>query len=52
MIKETASIHDFDFALICDYDSRLERQGPGSPEAIPKALSFSATRALRIASNR
>lgn len=33
-------IHDFDFNLICDFFSNLERQGPGSPEMTLKALSF------------
>lgn len=40
MSEEVASIHDFDIALICKYFSNLERQGPGSPEATIKALSF------------
>jgi len=34
------SIHDFDFSLICEYFSTLERQGPGSPEATIQALGF------------
>ncbi len=34
------SIHEFDFNLICEYFSSLERQGPGSPETTIKALSF------------
>jgi len=34
------SIHEFDFNLICEYFSSLERQGPGSPEVTLKALSF------------
>ncbi len=34
------SIHDFDFNLICEYFSNVERQGPGSPEVTLKALSF------------
>ncbi|MEE4607461.1 MAG: methyltransferase domain-containing protein [Desulfobacteraceae bacterium] len=34
------SIHEFDFKLICEYFSRLERQGPGSPEVTIKALGF------------
>lgn len=29
-----------DFDLICDYYSRLERQGPGSPEMTKKALGY------------
>jgi ubiquinone/menaquinone biosynthesis C-methylase UbiE len=40
MSNEDTSIHDFDFGLICEYFSHIERQGPGSPEATLKALSF------------
>ncbi|MDX1283657.1 MAG: class I SAM-dependent methyltransferase [Draconibacterium sp.] len=40
MSKESTSIHDFDFSLICEYFANLERQGPGSPEITLKALSF------------
>jgi ubiquinone/menaquinone biosynthesis C-methylase UbiE len=40
MSNENSSIHDFDFSLICEYFSTIERQGPGSPEATLKALSF------------
>ena len=40
MSDEHKSIHDFDFKLICEYYSGLERQGPGSPEVTIKALSF------------
>jgi ubiquinone/menaquinone biosynthesis C-methylase UbiE len=40
MSKENTSIHEFDFSLICEYFSSLERQGPGSPEITIKALSF------------
>ena len=40
MSNENKSIHEFDFNLICEYFSRLERQGPGSPEVTIKALSF------------
>ncbi len=40
MNKENKSIHDFDFNLICEYFSNIERQGPGSPEVTIKALSF------------
>lgn len=40
MSNENKSIHDFDFNLICEYFSSIERQGPGSPEATLKALSF------------
>lgn len=40
MNEENKSIHEFDFNLICEYFSALERQGPGSPEVTLKALSF------------
>lgn len=40
MHKENKSIHEFDFNLICEYFSSMERQGPGSPEVTVKALSF------------
>jgi hypothetical protein len=40
MEKEERAIHDFDPALICDYFGRLERQGPGSPEATMRAAGF------------
>lgn len=40
MSNENKSIHEFDFSLICDYFSSLERQGPGSPEITIKALGF------------
>jgi len=40
MSNEIKSIHEFDFDLICEYYSSLERQGPGSPEVTIKALSF------------
>jgi SAM-dependent methyltransferase len=40
MSNENKSIHEFDFSLICEYFSSLERQGPGSPEVTIKALSF------------
>jgi len=40
MSNEIKSIHEFDFNLICEYYSGLERQGPGSPEISLKALSF------------
>lgn len=40
MSNENKSIHEFDFNLICEYFSSMERQGPGSPEATVKALSF------------
>jgi ubiquinone/menaquinone biosynthesis C-methylase UbiE len=40
MSDEIKSIHEFDFNLICEYFSSIERQGPGSPEVTIKALSF------------
>jgi ubiquinone/menaquinone biosynthesis C-methylase UbiE len=40
MNNDSKSIHEFDFNLICEYFSSLERQGPGSPEVTVKALSF------------
>jgi SAM-dependent methyltransferase len=40
MSDKNKSIHDFDFELICEYFSSIERQGPGSPEVTIKALSF------------
>ncbi|MBF0407492.1 MAG: class I SAM-dependent methyltransferase [Candidatus Riflebacteria bacterium] len=40
MSDENKTIHEFDFELICEYYSSIERQGPGSPEVTLKALSF------------
>ena len=40
MSNKNKSIHEFDFNLICEYYSGVERQGPGSPEVTIKALSF------------
>lgn len=40
MCAENKSIHEFDYKLICEYYSSLERQGPGSPGVTIKALSF------------
>ena len=40
MSDDNKTIHDFDFNLICEYFSLIERQGPGSPEVTIKALSF------------
>lgn len=40
MSNENISIHGFDFNLICEYFTNLERQGSGSPEVTLKALSF------------
>ncbi len=42
MSNESRSIHEFDFSLICEYFSGIERQGPGSPEVTSKALSFTS----------
>lgn len=33
------SIHDFDFNIICEYFSCLDRQGPGSDMMTRKALN-------------
>ena len=51
MSNENKSIHEFDFNLICEYFSSMERQGPGSPEVTVKALSFidNLTKESRIA---
>lgn len=40
MNDENKTIHEFDFNLICEYFSGLDRQGPGSVEVTLKALSF------------
>ena len=40
MGNEYKTIHEFDLNLISEYFSRVERQGPGSPEITLKALSF------------
>jgi SAM-dependent methyltransferase len=40
MNQENNSIHDFDFSLICEYFSSIDRQGPGSTEATLQALSL------------
>lgn len=37
---EDITIHEFEFALINEYFTELERQGPGSPEETIRALSF------------
>lgn len=36
--SEQSNIHEFDFALICEYFSSLRRQGPGSEQATLRAL--------------
>lgn len=40
MSNENKSIVEFDFNLICEYFSSIERQGPGSNKATLKALGF------------
>lgn len=40
MNNEYKTVHEFEFNLICEYFSNVERQGPGSPEITLKALSF------------
>ncbi|MBK6935543.1 MAG: methyltransferase domain-containing protein [Chitinophagaceae bacterium] len=40
MSDDNKTIHDFDFTIICEYFSVMERQGPGSPEVTIRALSF------------
>lgn len=40
MSNENKTISQFDLNFICEYFSHIERQGPGSPEATLKALSF------------
>ena len=40
MSDKEHNIHDFDIALICEYFSSMDRQGPGSREATLRALSF------------
>ncbi|PLW94067.1 MAG: SAM-dependent methyltransferase [Marinilabiliales bacterium] len=40
MNDENSTIHEFDFGLIRDYFSFMERQGPGSNEMTLKALGF------------
>lgn len=40
MNNKNKTIHNFEFNLICDFFSNMERQGPGSSEVTLKALSF------------
>lgn len=40
MNNENKTIHDFDFNLICEFFSSMERQGPGSTNATLTALRF------------
>ena len=37
---DTYSIHEFEFQMIRDFFSTMDRQGPGSPEMTRKALGF------------
>lgn len=41
MSNENKSIHEFDFSLICEYFSSVERQGPGSAEVRMAILTYS-----------
>lgn len=38
--RNDKSIHEFDFQLICEYFSSIQRQGPGSDEMTRKALGL------------
>lgn len=38
--ENITTVHDFDYSLICEYYSNMERQGPGSPEMTLKALDY------------
>lgn len=51
MRNDNKTIHEFDFNLICEFFSQVERQGPGSPAVTLKALGFidSLTDGSRIA---
>ena len=40
MNDEIKTIYDFDYRLIREYFSGLERQGPGSPQVTIQALHF------------
>lgn len=40
MSNEYKTVHEFDYNLICDFFSLMERQGPGSPDVTLKALGF------------
>ena len=40
MSDKENTIHDFDIALICEYFSSMERQGPGSQDSTIKTLNF------------
>lgn len=36
MSNKNKTIHEFDFNLICEYFSNVERQGPGSQKQLLK----------------
>ena len=40
MTMEEITIHEIDFALINEFFTELERQGPGSAEETVRAVSF------------
>lgn len=40
MSNDNTSIHEFDFNLICEYFSNIEKQGLDSPVITIKTLSF------------
>ena len=40
MSDDIKSIYDFDYRLIREYFSSIERQGPGSPQVTIQALNF------------
>ncbi|OHD52188.1 MAG: hypothetical protein A2096_00185 [Spirochaetes bacterium GWF1_41_5] len=48
MSDKDHNIHDFDVALICEYFSSMDRQGPGSREATIKASWFTEERPKEI----
>ncbi len=51
MSDDIKTIHDFNYQLISEYFSSVERQGPGSPQVTLQALSFidNLTKNSRIA---
>lgn len=38
--RNTTEMHDYDFEMVCDYFTGLDRQGPGSADTTRKAASF------------
>ena len=40
MSDDIKTIYDFDYRLISEYFSSVERQGPGSPQVTLQALGF------------